>query len=525
MVIIEALGGLGIFLIGMIIMTEGLRLLAGDSLRLALTKFTRTPLSATITGAITTALLQSSSATTVATVGFVGVGILTFSQALGIIFGANLGTTITGWLVALVGFKLKLQLLVLPLIFVGAVMRLFSQGRSAHIGYAISGFGIIFVGITTMQQGMGGLQGILTPEVFPPNTIMGRFQLVILGAIITVITQSSSAGVAATMTALNMGNIHLAQGMSLIIGMDIGTTVTAVLATIGGGVEARRTGLSHVMYNFVSGLIGFIILTPFLQLWTVLSPTQLNSNAEIILVAFHSFFNLVAITLMLPFIRYFAYFIQKLIPEKKIGYTARLNNALLDSPKIAIIAIEFTIKKELIDLLIYLNGLLGGQNRGKKINLNELQIALDETHQFLDRIDLDSNNSHSQEWKNLLALIHILDHMQRLHERCDEEEDRAVTTIETPELSELVLHLRTAIDLMLKEAQTLHWINSPQVVQQTADEIHQQVEPYRQMMMTRIAEGKQDIPSGTNCLEAIRWLDRVSNHLDHLIWHLKTIKT
>ena len=130
------------------------------------------------------------------------------------------------------------------------------------------------------------------------------------------------------------------------------------------------------------------------------------------------------------------------------------------------------------------------QNRGKKINLNELQIALDETHRFLDRIHLDSTDS--QEWKNLLALIHILDHMQRLHERCDEEEDRAITTINTPALSELVLHLRNAIDLILKEAQTLDWVDSP---------------------------------SGTNCLEAVRWLDRVSNHLDHLIWHLKTIKT
>ena len=523
MTVIEALGGLGIFLLGMIIMTEGLRSIAGDSMRLALTKFTSTPFSAMLTGTISTAILQSSSATTVAAVGFVGVGILTFTQAVGIILGANLGTTITGWLVALLGFKLKLKLLVLPLILVGAILRLFSEGRVAHIGYAMAGFAVIFVGIAMMQEGMGGLQGILTPDVFPPNTIIGRIQLVIIGAMITVVTQSSSAGVAATLTALNMGNILLPQGMSLIIGMDIGTTVTAVLATIGADVGAKRTGMSHVMYNLISGTIGFILLSPFLYLWHLLLPDQLDRNAEIILVAFHSCFNIIAIMVMLPFIKDFAHFIEKIIPEKKIGYTSRLDHALLDDPKIAIMVIDFTIEKQLIDLLIYLNRLLGAKTVDKRINLGELQIALDETHRFIDHIHLESSDS--QNWKNLVALIHILDHMQRLHERCDEEQDRAMTTINTPELIGLVVELRNAIDLILKDMYlSLGWLDSPQIVKQVSEQIHEQVEPYRQMVMTKIAQGKQDIPSATSCLEAIRWLERVSDHLEHLVWHFQTLK-
>ena len=520
---IEALGGLGIFLLGMIIMTEGLRSIAGDSIRVALMKFTSTPFSAMLTGTITTAMLQSSSATTVAAVGFVGVGILTFTQAVGIILGANLGTTVTGWLVALLGFKLKLQLLVLPIILIGAILRLFSEGRLANIGYAIAGFGVIFVGITMMQEGMGGLQGILTPDVFPPNTIIGRFQLVIIGAVITVVTQSSSAGVAATLTALNMGNILLPQGMSLIIGMDIGTTVTAVLATIGADVGAKRTGMSHVMYNLISGTIGFLLLSPFLSLWHWLLPNQSDSNAEIILVAFHSCFNIIAIIVMLPFIHKFSHFIEKFIPEKKIGYTSRLDHALLDDPKIAIMVVDFTIEKELIDLLIYLNRLLGAKTVDKKINLDELQIALDETHRFIDHIHLDSRDS--QPWKNLVALIHILDHMQRLHERCDEEQDRAVTSVNTPELVSFVLELRNAINLMLTDVYLgLGWLDSPQKIKQISGQIHEQVEPYRQMVMAKIAQGKQDIPSATSCLEAIRWLERVSDHLEHLVWHFQTLK-
>ena len=150
--LITALGGIGVFLLGMVVMTEGLKSLAGARISAWLADATRSPASGAVTGAIGTAILQSSSATTVAAVGFVGAGILTFSQSLGIIFGANLGTTITGWMVALVGFKLKLGSLLLPLIFGGVLLRIFASGRLASIGYACAGFGLIFVGIDLLQQ-------------------------------------------------------------------------------------------------------------------------------------------------------------------------------------------------------------------------------------------------------------------------------------------------------------------------------------------------------------------------------------
>ncbi len=154
--------------------------------------------------------------------------------------------------------------------------------------------------------------------------------------------------------------------------------------------------------------------------------------------------------------------------------------------------------------------------------MNKLKIALDETRQFIDDLHLDSRNS--KDWPNLLALIHVIDHMQRLHERCNEDQDRAVTAINTPELVGLVLKLRKAIDLMLNEIEGLNWQESSEIVGQASAEIHQQVQPYRQMIMTKIAESKQDIYSATNCLEAIRWLERVSYHLDHLIWHLNNMR-
>lgn len=197
--VIHAIGGLGLFLLGMIVITDGLRALAGNAMRKVLMRFTHSPLSGVLAGATTTAILQSSSATTVATVGFVSAGLISFSGALGIIFGANIGTTFTGWLVAILGFKLKLSTAVLPLLFIGASLNLFAKGRWPSLGYAIAGFGLIFVGITSMQDAMGSLNELITPEKLPADTLVGRLQLVALGIITTVITQSSSAGVATTL--------------------------------------------------------------------------------------------------------------------------------------------------------------------------------------------------------------------------------------------------------------------------------------------------------------------------------------
>ncbi|MDQ1362380.1 MAG: phosphate:Na+ symporter, partial [Pseudomonadota bacterium] len=142
---LNAIGGLGLFLLGMVIMTDGLRSMAGDAVRNVLMRFTRSPLSGAVTGAVTTVILQSSSATTVTAVGFVGAGLMSFSQALGVIFGANIGTTLRGWVIVLVGFKLQLGLILMPLILFGALARLLSRSYMAHIGFALAGFGLIFV--------------------------------------------------------------------------------------------------------------------------------------------------------------------------------------------------------------------------------------------------------------------------------------------------------------------------------------------------------------------------------------------
>ena len=430
--IFQALGGLGLFLLGIIILTDGLRSLAGDAMRSALMRFTHSPLSGAITGVTTTAILGSSSATTVAAVGFVGAGLISFSESLGIIFGANIGTTITGWIVVLLGFKLQIVNIMMLFLFFGVLLRLFAKNRLATIGYTLAGFSVVFVGIAMMQQGMGNFSEIITPELLPPDTLTGRLKLVLFGIIFTTVTQSSSAGVAVALSALFAGAINFEQAAALIIGMDVGTTITAALATIGQSTEARRTGFSHVIYNILTAIGAIFLIGPFIFIMNNFFPTALSENAEICLVAFHSTFNILGLMIILPFTHHFAKFMTKLIPETQRLYTKTLDVILLEQPSLALTAVQNSIHSEIIALLEHINAILGDPNF-KRVDIHELQTALDKTHAFIDQISLGSESG--AQWERLVAMIHTLDHMQRLHERCEEDEDRAITLRDTKHFS------------------------------------------------------------------------------------------
>ena len=515
--IIHAVGGLGLFLLGMIVMTDGLRALAGNAMRRVLMRFTHNPLSGVLTGATTTAILQSSSATTVATVGFVSAGLISFSGALGIIFGANLGTTFTGWLVAILGFKLKLGTAVLPLLFIGASLKLLAKGRWGNVGYAIAGFSLIFVGITSMQGAMAGLGGFITPDSLPTDTLVGRFQLVALGMISTVITQSSSAGVAATLAALYAGAVNFEQAAALVIGMDVGTTVTAVLATLGSSVNARRTGLSHVVYNVWTACLAIVLITPYTAIWQGVAPGQLVQNAEIALVAFHTCFNIVGVATILPFTQQFSKLMVRLVPSNQLSYTNGLSPGLLEQPVLALNAVQTSIKTELLVLLEHLIAILGCPD-SQKINLPELQAALDETHTYLDKIHLRTGDGPL--WERLVNMMHALDHLQRIHERCEEDADRAKTAQVTMELVDEKNLLVDSIQKIMALIQAERWQAAGNQARIVSKQIHHRVEPYRATTINQVAEGQIDILTSTERLEAIRWLRRVSRHIRRITHHM-----
>ena len=241
-IVISVLGGVGLFLLGMTVMTEGLKALAGSALRTVLSKAAATPLHGSFWGAIVTLLVQSSSATTMTTIGLVSAGLLTFPQGLGLVFGANIGTTGTGWLVALIGVRVWLTAAALPMIFVGALIKLLARGRISGMGAALAGFGLVLFGLTTLQQGMGGLAEQLHPADLPAvlagpearwwSGLFGVLVLVVVGLVMTALMQSSTAAVAVTLSAYHAGAVGLDQACALIIGQNIGTATPTTLYAV-----------------------------------------------------------------------------------------------------------------------------------------------------------------------------------------------------------------------------------------------------------------------------------------------------
>ena len=516
--ILIASGGLGIFLLGMVIMTGGLKSLAGDTLRKTLAQFTKSPLSGAITGAASTALIQSSSATTVTAVGFVGAGLLSFKQALGIIFGANIGTTITGWLVAVFGFKLKIGELALPLILVGVLMHLFLKHRASTAGMALTGFGLIFVGIEALQEGMAGLQGIVTPASFPSDTFGGRFLLILIGIGITLVTQSSSAGVATALTAVHTGTITFSQAAAMVIGMDVGTTVTAAMATIGGSTDARQTGFAHVSYNLLTRACAFCFLSPYVWACTTIAPNSLLNNPEIALVGFHTFFNTLGVILVLPFTGAFERLIVWLVPERSVQFTQRLDRSLYESPALAIEAVRSTLKDLALVVFEQLNMTLDrGSSADSTSTLAEANEALKRTRDYLELIDTSAD--HMNLYPKHLSSIHTIDHLRRLIDRC-EEADRAERALSESDLLPLDAELRDAVEEVIVgfgQASTTRHETTLKNIWQKFDT---HAERYRRSLIEDAAAGKRDAYSTIGKLDTLRWLRRVAYHLWRIVHHL-----
>lgn len=505
----ESLGGLGLFLLGMLIMTDGLRAMAGNAMRSGLMRFTRSPYSGALTGALTTALLQSSSATTVATVGFVGAGLLTFPHALGIIFGANLGTTITGWMIATLGFKLKLGTVMLPVIFFGAAMRLFFRGKVADFGFALAGFGLIFVGIATMQSGMAALPSVFTPDDLPSGSLIASLQLVGMGMLATIITQSSSAGVAATMTALVAGVINFEQAAGLVIGMDVGTTVTAVLATIGGGIETRRTGLSHFIYNMLTGSGALLLIAPFILLLNSFNPDILQHHTEFALVLFHSGFNALGVVAVLPFTAAFARMVEWLIPTPKTDGNLP-DETLLSHADVALPAAHSALVGFSKDLLAQVDLMVSGKQAGNA-DLSEMRHRLNRTQGFMDLIVPEQR--FPQQQQRLVGMLHALDHLERLHERCEEDFQQAEVASSSPyarEARELMLRYIEEIQNALAQSD---WhrakLQSRELYEWLKDRKHE----LRQDVIVQGAQGELPLHDVSEVIEAHRWMRRVSRHI------------
>lgn len=412
------LGGVGLFLLGMTVMTDGLKALAGSALRTVLGRAAATPLSGAFWGAIVTLLVQSSSAVTMTTIGLVSAGLLTFPQGLGLVFGANVGTTGTGWLVALIGVRVSLSTYALPMIFAGALARLLAGGRIAAAGGALAGFALVLYGLTTLQQGMGGLAESLHPSDLPavlgaPEVgwvagSIGLITLIAAGLAMTAVMQSSTAAIAVTISAFHAGAVSLEQGAALIIGQNIGTATSSALAAIGASATAKRLALAYVLFKVIAALIA-IVAFPLTA--ALMKAFAASVDGTTLLAAYHTAYNVVGVAVLLPATRWFTRVVERLLPSKETALQRALDPSTLASP---VIAVE-TARRVVADVLTttaasVAAGLSGGAAR----DTAAAAAALAEVWDFLS--ELKEPPQTEAERLRMTSTLHALDHASRLVE-------------------------------------------------------------------------------------------------------------
>ncbi|WHX98340.1 Na/Pi cotransporter family protein [Neobacillus sp. DY30] len=333
--IFEFIGGLGIFLFGIKYMGDGLQNAAGDRLKNILDRFTTNPFMGVLAGIFITALIQSSSGTTALTVALVSAGFMKLRQAIGVIMGANIGTTVTAFIIGI-----DIGEYALPIIALGALLLFFFNKRTINsFGQIIFGFGALFLGLELMSGGMKPLRSLeafqdLTVSM-SANPILG----VVIGTVFTVIVQSSSATIGILQELFATGAINLKASLPVLFGDNIGTTITAVLAAIGTSLAARRAATVHVMFNLIGTLIFMIFLIPFTKFIGYLQ-VALNLNPEMTIAFAHGIFNVSNTIIQFPFIGALAWIVTKIIPgeEKYVDMTVQhLNPKLIEhSPSVAL---------------------------------------------------------------------------------------------------------------------------------------------------------------------------------------------
>ncbi len=299
------LGGIGLFLLGMHMLTEGLKLAAGRALEGLLERGTATPVRGLGAGMTMTALVQSSTAVTVASIGFVNTGLLSLQNAMWVIFGSNVGTTLNAWLVAALGFSFRIDAFALPFVGIGATLMLAGRTvRQRALGQALAGFGVLFLGIDALKDTFSGFGATMNLQDHIAPGFTGWLILVGIGTVLTVLMQASGAVIAIIITAAQGGLMSIEAACAMVIGTNIGTTSTAILSALGATSNARRLAATHVIFNLVTGAVAIALLPLLIGLLGALRNWfEQPATPAVMLAMFHTAFNVLGVLLMVPLAR------------------------------------------------------------------------------------------------------------------------------------------------------------------------------------------------------------------------------
>ncbi|MBE6071616.1 MAG: Na/Pi cotransporter family protein [Clostridium butyricum] len=519
-VIIQLMGGLGLFIYGMKLMGDGLENAAGEGLKSILEKVTSNRLMGVAIGAIVTMVIQSSSATTVMVVGFVNAGLMSLAQAAGIIMGANIGTTITAQLVA---FKLDQ---IAPLfVFIGAALVMFARAKKRReIGNIILGFGILFTG-------MGIMSGAMKPLASSPtftNILVAIgdnwFIGIIAGTVITAILQSSSATTGILIALATTGTIDIGLALPIVFGCNIGTCITAIIASIGTNKTAHKAALLHLIFNIVGTIIFLPLLGILARIVQYTSPEDVSrqiANA-------HTVFNIGNTILLLPFTTYIIKFINKVIPcddnEEKVG-AKYIDDRVLETPVIAAgQVIKETIRmankaKQNVELSMkaFMNN---DEELIRKVYENEKIIDVLEESITTYLVKLAKCELSDREKGIVASTFHVVIDIERIGDHAENIADLAIEKINKrlkyskdaiDELYEIYEATLEALEIAVKSYETRN-IDQAKSIIEIENKIDTYQKNYREKHIQRLYDGKCNAFAGTIFLDLVSSFERIGDH-------------
>ncbi|RJP27908.1 MAG: Na/Pi cotransporter family protein [Candidatus Omnitrophota bacterium] len=523
-IIFGVVGGLGLFIYGIWQMSEGLHKASGERMRRILHNFTGSPIKGVLVGAGITSLVQSSSATTVMVVGFVNAGLMTLMQALGVIFGANIGTTVTAQLVAF-----KLTEYALPIIGLGMFMLFVAKKKShKHIGEFLLGFGILFLGLNILT---GVIKPLSNSDVF--NHILLTFSAspllgILAGAAVTAILQSSSVTTGMVLGLAMANLIDLKAAIPLILGCNIGTCVTALLASIGANISAKRAALAHIMFN----VIGVLIFFPFLGLFTGI---VMRTSGEIPrqIANAHTLFNVINTFIFLPFVPLYAKFLTNVIKgeeEEEIEYLPKyLEKHLLHTPPIAIEAAT----KEIVRTLQLTQKMVSSSMKNfftpdekSLARVAKREEAVDALREGITNylVELMQRELSEEESKKIPPLIHVIndverigDHAENLMQLARQKMDSSLSFsgMANEELRGMHVDLDEMINCSVRALSANSTDEARRVLEQEC-KINSLRDGLKSNHVKRLERGQCNVLSGVVFLDTISNLEKIGDHLNNV---------
>lgn len=537
-VIFQLIGGLGLFLLGMHLMSEGLQKSSGDSLKKILEKLTTNRLIGTGVGAVVTAIIQSSSATTVMVVGFVNAGLMTLTQALSVILGANIGTTITGQIISF-----KISGIALPCIGIGAVLYIFFRKPALqYLGQIVMGFGLLFLGMDTMTE---AFKPLAKSEEF--KSIFVYFShnpvvAVLAGAVTTLVVQSSSATMGITIALATAGIIDFPAAAALVLGENIGTTITANLAALNASRPAKQAAFGHFLFNLIGVSYMLIFLVPFMNFINFITPGDvaetIKQGTETIypnigrhIANLHTMFNIINTLIFLPFLPLLAKLCEKIIKEKKEETKetklVHLSDEMLSTPEIAVGLTQKEAGRMFIssiNLFEYAKKAVLENDKksfseGKALS-NTIDIFNDEIHMFLTK--LSSKSLSAKSLKNIHSISSAVEEINQIGDRSlkliktkNKMNDKNITF--TDDATEELNNIIKLVDEFSISVKNLYFAQDKEKAMQNFAENEEKIDKLRKMYkknhLKRLDEGRCSLPAGLAFVDLLNTLEKIADNI------------